>query len=69
MLDCKGGGQEKWSSGLQEALLTDHNGVVPKIPLGWYFLVVKYGNTTGFELHFVVLPARKHGVNSTRGGR
>jgi hypothetical protein len=34
--------------------------VVPKIPLGWYFLVVKYGNTTGFELHFVVLPARRH---------
>jgi hypothetical protein len=43
--------------------------VVPKIPLGWYFLVVKYGNTTGFELHFMVLPARKHGVNSTRGRR
>jgi hypothetical protein len=43
--------------------------VVPKIPLGWYFLVVMYGNTTGFELHIVVLPARKHGVNSTRGGR
>jgi hypothetical protein len=46
-----------------------HQCVVPKIPLGWYFLVVKYGNTTGFELHFVVLPARKHGVNSIRGGR
>ncbi len=29
MLDCKGGGEEKWSSGLQEALLTDHNGDVP----------------------------------------
>jgi hypothetical protein len=26
MLDCKGGGQEKWSSGLQEALPTNHNG-------------------------------------------
>jgi hypothetical protein len=29
MLDCKGGGQEKWSSGLQEALPTDHIGDVP----------------------------------------
>jgi hypothetical protein len=29
VLDCKGGGQEKWSSGLQEALPTDHNGDVP----------------------------------------
>jgi hypothetical protein len=29
MLDCKGGGKEKWSSGLQEALPTDHNGDVP----------------------------------------
>ncbi len=29
MLDCKGGGQEKWSSGLQEALPTNHNGDVP----------------------------------------
>jgi hypothetical protein len=29
VLDCKGGGQEKWSSGLREALLTDHNGDVP----------------------------------------
>jgi hypothetical protein len=29
MLDCKGSGQEKWSSGLQEALPTDHNGDVP----------------------------------------
>jgi hypothetical protein len=28
MLDCKGGGQEKWSSGLQEALRTNHNGDV-----------------------------------------
>jgi hypothetical protein len=25
MLDCKGSGQDKWSSGLREALLTDHN--------------------------------------------
>jgi hypothetical protein len=29
VLDCKGGGQEKWSSGLQEALPTNHNGDVP----------------------------------------
>ncbi len=29
MLDCKGGSQEKWSCGLQEALLTNHNGDVP----------------------------------------
>jgi hypothetical protein len=29
VLDCKGGSQEKWSSGLQEALPTDHNGDVP----------------------------------------
>jgi hypothetical protein len=29
VLDCKGGGQEKWSIGLQEALPTDHNGDVP----------------------------------------
>jgi hypothetical protein len=29
MLDCKGGGQEKWSSGLWEASLTNHNGDVP----------------------------------------
>jgi hypothetical protein len=29
VLDCKGSGQEKWSSGLQEALPTDHNGDVP----------------------------------------
>ncbi len=29
MLDCKGGSQEKWSSGLQEALPTDHNGDMP----------------------------------------
>jgi hypothetical protein len=29
MLDCKGGSQEKWSSGLQEALPTNHNGDVP----------------------------------------
>jgi hypothetical protein len=29
MLDCKGGSQEKWSSGLQEALPADHNGDVP----------------------------------------
>jgi hypothetical protein len=29
VLDCNGGGQEKWSSGLQEALPTDHNGDVP----------------------------------------
>jgi hypothetical protein len=29
VLDCKGGGQEKWSSGLWEASLTDHNGDVP----------------------------------------
>jgi hypothetical protein len=28
-LDCKGGHQEKWSSGLQEASPTDHNGDVP----------------------------------------
>jgi hypothetical protein len=43
MLDCKGGGQEKWSSGLQEALPTDHNGDVPNgyarqacTPLRWW---------------------------------
>jgi hypothetical protein len=30
MVDCKGGSQEKRSSGLQEALPTDHNGNVPK---------------------------------------
>jgi hypothetical protein len=29
VLDCKGSGQEKWSSGLREALPTDHNGDVP----------------------------------------
>jgi hypothetical protein len=29
VLDCKGGSQQKWSSGLWEALLTDHNGDVP----------------------------------------
>jgi hypothetical protein len=29
VLDCKVGNQEKWSSGLQEALPTDHNGDVP----------------------------------------
>jgi hypothetical protein len=29
MLDCKGGHQEKWSSGLQEASPTDHNGDLP----------------------------------------
>jgi hypothetical protein len=28
--------------------------VVPKIPLGWYFLMVKYGNTTGFELSILI---------------
>jgi hypothetical protein len=43
MLDCKGGGQEKWSSGLQKALPTDHNGNVPnayarraRTPLRWW---------------------------------
>jgi hypothetical protein len=43
MLDCKGGGQEKWSSGLQKALPTDHNGNVPNgyarrahTPLRWW---------------------------------
>jgi hypothetical protein len=43
VLDCKGGSQEKWSSGLQEALLTDHNGDVPNgyapwacTPLRWW---------------------------------
>jgi hypothetical protein len=35
MLDCKGGGQEKWSSGLQEASLTDHNGDVPNGYAWW----------------------------------
>jgi hypothetical protein len=29
VLDCKGSGQEKWSSGLQEALPTYNNGDVP----------------------------------------
>jgi hypothetical protein len=29
VLDCKGSSQEKWSSGLQEASPTDHNGDVP----------------------------------------
>jgi hypothetical protein len=43
VLDCKGGGQEKWSIGLQEALPTDHNGDVPngyarraRTPLRWW---------------------------------
>jgi hypothetical protein len=35
MLDCKGGGQEKWSSGLQEALLTDHSGDLPNSYAWW----------------------------------
>jgi hypothetical protein len=35
-LDCKGGGhQEKWSSGLQETLLTNHNGDVPNGYAWW----------------------------------
>jgi hypothetical protein len=43
MLDCKGGSQEKWSSGLREASPTDHNGDVPngyvrraRTPLRWW---------------------------------
>jgi hypothetical protein len=35
MLDCKGGGQEKWSSGLREASPTDHNGDVPNSYARW----------------------------------
>jgi hypothetical protein len=35
MLDCKGSSQEKWSSGLQEALPTDHNGDVPNGYARW----------------------------------
>jgi hypothetical protein len=35
VLDCNGGGQEKWSSGLQEASPTDHNGDVPNGYVRW----------------------------------
>jgi hypothetical protein len=31
--------------------------VIAKIPPGWYFLARKYGNTTPFGPHPVVLPA------------
>jgi hypothetical protein len=35
VLDCKAGSQEKWSSGLQEASPTDHNGDVPNGYAWW----------------------------------
>jgi hypothetical protein len=45
-----------------------HFCVIAKIPPGWYFLARKYGNTTPFGPHPMVLPAWGWGVNSTRGG-